>query len=528
MALAIRPHLTRLVLLLALAPAATATAQTAPEATLHLLQAGNQRFATGAPRAHGFGDGARRTLARGESARAIVLCCSDSRVPPEHVFDVGLGELVVVRIAGHVVDAEAIATIEHAVQQGDVSLCVVLGHEGCGAVGTALATAGTPPAATTHSEALRHLLERIEPAVQRARALDLDGRELAAAAEIEHVHATVHDCLRRSPMLRQRLAAGRLHVVGARYLLASGVVEWLPHRALPVEPGIAVAVVPEPMPLVAPHVALQLLQAGHRRFLGDGRPTADRSATRRERLTYGQQPVAIVLGCADARTPPEHLFDAGLGELFVVRLAGGALSDDAVASIEYAAQHLGAPLLVVMAHTGCTALQAAADRPERSELTPHQRRLLLRLEPSVAAAGGDPASDLAAAARRHALRTVDEARARSALLRSLEASGRFALVACVHDLATGDLHWPETDATPAAPSGDPAPAAPAVETAPGRGAPAPTIAPAQAAGGQPVPPATERVTPAAAPGVDRRTVLLVALSGAASLVAAALLLSHRR
>lgn len=527
MALAIRLHPARLLLTLALVPAGTMTAQSAPEATLQLLQAGNQRFATGALRAHGFGDGARRTLARGESARAIVLCCSDSRVPPEHVFDVGLGELVVVRVAGHVVDAEAIATIEHAVQQADVSLCVVLGHEGCGAVGAALAAAGTPAAATTHSEALRHLLERIEPAVRRARALDLEGGALAAAAEVEHVHATVHDCLRRSPLLRQRLATGRLQVVGARYLLASGVVEWLPHRALPVEPGPATAVAPEPMALVAPHVALQLLQAGHRRFLGDGLPTADRSATRRERLTHGQQPVAIVLGCADSRTPPEHLFDAGLGDLFVVRLAGGALSDDAVASIEYAAQHLGAPLLVVMAHTGCTALQAAAGRPERSELTPHQRRLLLRLEPSVAAAGGGAASDLAAAARRHALRTVDEARARSPLLRSLEACGRFALVACVHDLATGDLTWPETDELSDVPAAHMAPPAPAGETAPGDTAPAPPTAPAPATADQPAPAAAEQAPPPV-PAVDRRTVLLIALSGAASLLVVALLLGRGR
>ncbi|HEB53740.1 MAG TPA: hypothetical protein ENI87_10860, partial [bacterium] len=113
-------------------------AQHTPEEALHTLQEGNRRYANDRSVPQPIGEGVRRTLARGQSPIAVIVTCADSRVPPEHVFNTGLGELVVVRTAGHVVGPEAIATIEHAVEHLNVPLCVVLGHESCDVVTAAI------------------------------------------------------------------------------------------------------------------------------------------------------------------------------------------------------------------------------------------------------------------------------------------------------------------------------------------------------------------------------------------------------
>jgi carbonic anhydrase len=167
---------------------------------------------------------------------------------------------------------------------------------------------------------------------------------------------------------------------------------------------------------------------------------------------------------------PEHIFDAGLGELFVVRIAGNVLNDDALASIEYAASHAGAPLLVVMGHTHCATMAAAAEHPEGQPLTPNMHALLARLEPSVekARAGGTSGRDLVELATRgHVLRTIAEVRSRSTMLRELETQGHFAMVPSIYDLASGDVTWLEDAPQAAAPVDlPPMPAAPAGETAP--------------------------------------------------------------
>ena len=491
----------------ALAIAATAvfgfaTAQKSPDDALRALQEGNRRFAADRSIAQPLGEGVRRTLARGQSPFAIVLCCADSRVPPEHVFNAGLGELFVVRVAGHTADPETVASIEYAVEHLGASLCVVLGHEKCGAVAATVQQVDQPGHESEHSPAIQQLLEHIEPAVRKARARDLGGKLLHDVCEEEHAHATVLDVFRRSPLLRRYASVGKFRMVPARYHLQSGEVEWLPNRPLPTDPEKSPTAHEEPPNGLPPHVALRLLQAGHRRFLSDQKATADLSAPRREVLAHGQQPLAIVLTCADSRVAPEHVFDAGLGELFVIRIAGNTLNDDALASIEYAAGHLGASLLLVMGHSRCGAVQAAAQSPEGHEMSPNLRSLLLRLEPSVqkarTEAKGRDVVDLAV--RGNALRTVLEARSRSALLRSLEHDGRFTMLSCVYDLASGDVEWlkdaGETGVTnPAAAAAPPAAARHEDHGAPdAHGTPAPgATAHGKPAAGKPAPgkPATD-------------------------------------
>lgn len=463
-------------------------AQKTPDEALAALRDGNRRFATGKSVPQPLGEGVRRTLARGQSPFAIVLTCADSDVPPEHLFNAGLGELFVIRVAGNACDPEVLASVEYAVEHLQAPLCVVLGHEGCSAVAAAneqIRTLDLGHPTTAPSAAMQNLLERIEPAVRRAMSREYGGTELAAACEVENIHLTVHESLRKSAVLRRYVEAGKLRVVPARYRPGSGEVDWLSPRPMPRDRQVdALAPVQTTTTNVPPHVALRLLQAGHRRFLGDGLPTGDLSAARRDTVTRGQRPLAIVLTCSDSRVPPEHVFDAGLGELVVVRVAGHALNDDALASIEHAAQQSGASLLLVMGHTRCGAVGAATEvsaaangsghgaaahgaaaaGEAHGQLSPSMRALLDRIAPAVERArrsGAEGSQLVDRAVEEHVLRTVADARDRSPLLRQLEQDGKFAILATVYDLGSGDLRWLKE----AESSGEPQ-AAPLGETAP--------------------------------------------------------------
>lgn len=105
--------------------------------------------------------------------------------------------------------------------------------------------------------------------------------------------------------------------------------------------------------------ALDKLKAGNQNFVNDTLNHAQQDSSRRSDLTGGQAPWAIVLSCADSRVVPEHAFDTGLGELFVVRVAGNVANPSSIASIEYAVAHLGTKLIVVMGHEACGAVGAA-------------------------------------------------------------------------------------------------------------------------------------------------------------------------
>ncbi|MBL8737886.1 MAG: hypothetical protein JNL12_15745 [Planctomycetes bacterium] len=441
-------------LLLLLTAATLLPGQRTPDEALRALQEGNQRFQQERSQLQPLGEGVRRTLARGQNPFAVVICCADSQVPPEHLFNTGLGELYVIRTAGHTVDAETMAGLEHAVADLNVPLVIVLGHEGCAAVAASVDQVQAKTQQRADSDSLQQLLEQIEPAVRKVRHRDLGGKELCSACEEEHAHGTVAECLRRSAVLRRFASVGKVKVVAARCHQPSGAVEWLPIRPLPAEPetraSAPLGAVPAGTP---PHVALRMLQAGHRRFLGDGKPTADLGMARREALVEGQTPPVIVLTCADSRVVPEHIFDAGLGELFVVRTPGNVLTENALASVEQAAQRFGCSLLLVLGHERCDMVHAATNAPERQNLSPSMRALLQRIEPSVAKAraAGAPRELESIATHLHAARTLVEARSRSRLLRELENSGRFAMLASIYDVASGDITWLKD----AAPVGEP-------------------------------------------------------------------------
>ena len=467
--------------LAACAVSAAAQVELTPADVLQALTRGNARFVAGQAAPRPVGAGGRRTLSAGQHPAAIVLTCADSRVAPEHVFHAGLGELFVVRTAGNTCDAETLASIEYAAEHLGAKLLVVLGHEHCGAVQAAVDGARATPAIT-------RLIERIAPAVRRARREGLEGADLLARAIDENVHDAAADAVRRSPPLRALLRQGRLQLAPAHYSLQTGLVTWLPLRPLEPEPRAQPAA--HPAPAIPPQVGLQLLQAGHRRFVSGHGGRADLSPRHRAELARGQQPFAVVLTCADSRVAPEHLFDCGLGEIFVVRVAGNVLSDATLASVEYAAGHLGAGLVLVMGHSQCGAVQAAIGRAQDPHLSESMQRLLERIEPAVERArrASPPAELGARSSIENTLRTVSELRARSTLLRDLEHDGRVGIVPVVYDLVSGDLDWlagaeapPHAAATAPAPHAETAtahahprapeqPRTPAAASPPGSGA----------------------------------------------------------
>ena len=196
-------------------------AYTADEALARLKQ-GNARFVSGQARFPTVQKEILAELAQGQQPYATVLGCSDSRVPPELVFDAGFGELFVVRVAGNVLGPSIMGTLQYAGAHLHTPLFIVLGHEGCGAVKAALASKFRGERQKSRIELL---LEDILPALD-----DLD-ETLAPAALLEaaveaNVRWTVRTLL-ETPEARARAEEGRMKLVGALYDLDTGVVRFL-------------------------------------------------------------------------------------------------------------------------------------------------------------------------------------------------------------------------------------------------------------------------------------------------------------
>jgi carbonic anhydrase len=137
--------------------------------------------------------------------------------------------------------------------------------------------------------------------------------------------------------------------------------------------------------MISAREALERLQAGNRRFTASVRGGVFLSNTRRPELSMAQEPVAIVLGCSDARVPAEIVFDQGLGDLFVIRVAGNIVAPSQVGSVEFAADRFGTRLVVVMGHTQCGAIQATLEELQSpgSASSRNLRSIVDRVRPSV-------------------------------------------------------------------------------------------------------------------------------------------------
>ena len=180
--------------------------------------------------------------------------------------------------------------------------------------------------------------------------------------------------------------------------------------------------------------ALKRLLAGNARFAA-GRPEhPDQDPDRRQALLAGQDPFAIILGCSDSRIPPEVIFDQGLGNLFVIRVAGNIVDDAVIASIEYAVTHLNTPLTVVLGHSTCGAITAAASGADPEG---HIASLARILQPAIAEARGMGGDLIERAARIHALRMVAQLRVSRPILADRVRARKVAIMAAHYDQASG-------------------------------------------------------------------------------------------
>lgn len=188
------------------------------------LKAGNERYVQGRPAAPpNCGPERRRdTALNGQKPKAVVLSCSDSRVPVEYIFDQGLGDLFVIRVAGNVAAADETASIEYGADHLGAPLVVVLGHTGCGAV----------TAVVEGAELHGNLALLLTPVVEAAARVKARHPSPAAAQFLDetikaNIWYSVESLFKLSPLMRRLAALGRIKVVGARYDLESGRVEWL-------------------------------------------------------------------------------------------------------------------------------------------------------------------------------------------------------------------------------------------------------------------------------------------------------------
>ncbi len=197
------------------------------EEGLHRLRAGNHRFVSGARPSEALTSQARRNeVAASQEPFAIILGCSDSRVPAEIVFDQGLGDLFVIRVAGNVVSPSQIGSVEFAAERFGTPLVVVLGHSRCGAILATLEELGRPREAQSRN--LRSIVDRVRPSVEALLATELrhDPDALVWQAVRANVRASVDHLRHGSEIVEQLIQKGRLRVVGAEYSLESGVVEF--------------------------------------------------------------------------------------------------------------------------------------------------------------------------------------------------------------------------------------------------------------------------------------------------------------
>jgi carbonic anhydrase len=195
-----------------------------PSAVVADLKAGNERFVSGRGRSFDYLTQVNKT-ASGQHPKAVILSCLDSRVPPEVVFDQGIGDIFVGRVAGNFENVDLLGSMEFATAVAGSKAIVVLGHTECGAVKGAADDAKLGN--------LTETLANIKPAVETAKSQFPNGQHnsknkaFVQAVAVENVRQTVRDITARSPVLAERVAKGELVVIGGMYDLASGRIDWL-------------------------------------------------------------------------------------------------------------------------------------------------------------------------------------------------------------------------------------------------------------------------------------------------------------
>jgi carbonic anhydrase len=193
----------------------------APADAVSKLKEGNGRYTSGTLQHPGQTTERRAELTKDQHPFAVILSCSDSRVPPEIVFDQGLGDLFVVRVAGNVIDDHGLGSIEYAVDHLGARLIVVLGHQSCGAVKAAKETIAAKGKAPGH---IQSLVTAIKPVVEATAKDDLD---TTVKANVKHVVQALRSS---TPILKAKVDSGEVQVIGGYYSLDTGAVSLLDEK----------------------------------------------------------------------------------------------------------------------------------------------------------------------------------------------------------------------------------------------------------------------------------------------------------
>ena len=193
---------------------------------------------------------------------------------------------------------------------------------------------------------------------------------------------------------------------------------------------------PDPARSPAADEALARLMAGNQRYVRHKEQHPDQSLARRKELEAGQHPFAVILSCSDSRVPPELLFDEGLGDLFVIRVAGNVVDDAVLGSIEYAVEHLGTKLVMVLGHEKCGAVSAAVEAETGAG---HIKALVAAIRPSVEASAKEPGDRIHNCVIANARRVAQQVRESEPVLKDAVEKRLVKVVAADYALDSGKV-----------------------------------------------------------------------------------------
>ena len=196
---------------------------------------------------------------------------------------------------------------------------------------------------------------------------------------------------------------------------------------------------PKPQNVVSPEDALERLEEGNERYV-EGVTRRHDFKHEREALASGQNPYAAILSCADSRIAPEYAFDSGRGDLFVCRVAGNFANADSVASLEYAVANLVTPLIMVLGHDSCGAVDATLKSlKDNTTLPGHLPSLVAGLAPAVTASAGQPGDPLANAIKQNVIDTMAKLKSATPILSAAAEQGKLKVVGGIYRLRTGKI-----------------------------------------------------------------------------------------
>jgi carbonic anhydrase len=192
----------------------------------------------------------------------------------------------------------------------------------------------------------------------------------------------------------------------------------------------------ETAPALSPDAALNKLLQGNQRYMRHKEQHPDESVARRKELVSSQHPFAVILSCADSRVPPELVFDEGLGDLFVIRVAGNIVDDAVLGSIEYAVEHLGTKLVLVLGHETCGAVTAAI---QGGKAPGHLSALVAAIQPSVEATANLPGDRVHLCVLENSKRVARQIRQSEPILKEAVDRNELKVVAADYALDTGKV-----------------------------------------------------------------------------------------